>query len=113
MFYTADRETGTFIDSFETVREARRAIRKDEEDDMREGTYEADFYDVVDENHCTVTGIWYAAMRDHEDDDWGTGSFDLEEAKRMCRNMGQDAYIAVIDDNDDPICIDEIEQADF
>lgn len=63
---------------------------------------------------------WYAVMRDREDDDWGTGSFDLDEAKAMTRAYPE-GYIAVIDgdfdDNGlpttDPICIDEIEQGDF
>lgn len=64
---------------------------------------------------------WYAVMMDREDNDWGTGSFDLEQAKDMAKKYGVDAYIAVIDggyDEDgnettDPICVDEIEQEDF
>lgn len=48
-------------------------------------------------------------MRDHEDSDWGTGSHNLDEAKEMARNMGEDAYIAVIDmSGNEPMCIDEI-----
>lgn len=59
--------------------------------------------------------IWYAALRDKEDTDWGYGSHNIEEAKQMCLNFeSSDAYIAVIDDtNDDPICINEIYQKDF
>jgi len=53
---------------------------------------------------------WYAVMKDREDSDWGTGSHDLEEAKRMCRELGSDAYIAVIDGT---ICIEEITQDQF
>ena len=57
--------------------------------------------------------IWYAVI-DREDDDWGTGSFDLEEAKRMCLETGNDeAYIAVIDDCENPVCIEEIHQDEF
>lgn len=56
--------------------------------------------------------IWYAVMRDREDNDWGYGSFDLEEAKKMARNMGGDAYIVVIDDGDDPVAIEEITDLD-
>ena len=60
---------------------------------------------------------WYAVMMDREDNDWGTGSFDLDEAKAMATRMGGESYIAVIDggyDEDgnattDPICVDEIE----
>ena len=58
--------------------------------------------------------IWYAVMMDKEDSDWGTGSFDLNEAMNMVReyraNGYSDAYIAVIDENDGygAVCIDEI-----
>ena len=39
----------------------------------------------------------------------GTGSYDLEEAKEMCRENGY-KLIAVIDiSGDDPVCVDEIE----
>lgn len=66
--------------------------------------------------------VWYAVMRDQDDNDWGTGSFNLAEAKAEVLKMdSQDAYIAVIDgqyDKDgnattDPICVDEIMQEDF
>lgn len=53
-YYTADRETGTFIDAFDTIEEARAAIEKYEADDKVEGIYEKDFYSIVDEEHCTV-----------------------------------------------------------
>lgn len=65
---------------------------------------------------------WYAVMMDREDNDWGTGSFDLDEAKAMVlRDYPNDGFIAVIDggyDEDgnattDPLCVDEIEQEDF
>lgn len=52
---------------------------------------------------------WYAVQYDREDTDWGTGSYDLEEAKEMCRENGY-KLIAVIDvSGDDPVCVDEIE----
>lgn len=55
---------------------------------------------------------WYAVMKDNEDNDWGTGSHDLSEAVDMVRkyraNGYTDAYIAVIDEQGDPICVDEI-----
>lgn len=56
--------------------------------------------------------IWYAVMRDRDDNDWGYGSFDLEEAKKMARDLGGDAYIVVIDDGDDPVAIEEITDLD-
>ena len=52
--FTADRETGTFIEEFKTVEEARKAIEAYEEEDKAEGIFEEDFYDVVDEDHCTI-----------------------------------------------------------
>lgn len=52
---------------------------------------------------------WYAVQYNGSDNDWGTGSFDLEEAKKMCRENGY-KRIAVIDmDGAEPVCIDEIE----
>ena len=58
--------------------------------------------------------IWYAAMRDNEDDDWGTGSYDLEEARAMVKHnldIYPDGYVAVIDESTaNPVCIDEIRE---
>ena len=54
MMYTADRETGTFIDPVETIEEGLAMIDKYEEQDKEDGNYEPDFYDVVDENHCSM-----------------------------------------------------------
>lgn len=55
--------------------------------------------------------VWYAVMRDNEDTDHGYGSFDLENAIKMANDMRKDgdadAYIAVIDPEDD-FCLDEI-----
>lgn len=39
---------------------------------------------------------WYAVMRDRDDNDWGFGDFNLEKAKLIARDLGEDAYIAVI-----------------
>ena len=59
--------------------------------------------------------LWYAIQKDSTDE-WGTGSFDYDEAVRMAKK-NKWKYIAVIDgDYDengdpttDPICIEEIE----
>lgn len=56
--------------------------------------------------------IWYAVLRDAEDNDWGYGSFDLDEARKMAKKYPA-GRIAVIDDGDDPICIEEIEHDDL
>lgn len=53
-YYTADRETGTFIDEFSTIEEARAAIAEYEISDKADGVYEENFYDVVDEDHCSI-----------------------------------------------------------
>ena len=54
---------------------------------------------------------WYAVQTDPTDD-WSTGSFDLDEAKSMARNLRKDhpdALIAVIDNAlENPFCVDEI-----
>ena len=55
--------------------------------------------------------MWYAVMMDREDSDWGYGSHDLDEAKAMCKAQKADhpaAYIAVIEEGEDPVCVDEI-----
>ncbi|MBP3673485.1 MAG: hypothetical protein J6J18_06620 [Oscillospiraceae bacterium] len=55
---------------------------------------------------------WYAVMQGNYDDDWGYGSYNLAEAEKMVesfQNQGYtDAYIAVIDEGNDPICVEEI-----
>lgn len=52
---------------------------------------------------------WYAVMRDGEDQDWGYGSHDYDEAVSMVQKYIPDGgYIAVIDDDGDPVCVEEI-----
>lgn len=56
---------------------------------------------------------WYAVMMDREDNDWGYGSSDRDEAERMVishLDKNPDAYIAVIVDD---VCAEEIFPADF
>ncbi len=53
-FYTADRETGSFIDSFETYEDALKAIEGYEAEDKENGDYTPDFYDIVDEEHMHI-----------------------------------------------------------
>ena len=55
--------------------------------------------------------VWYAVLQDHEDSDWGSGSGDFEKAKKKLeetREHHPDAFIAVIEDGDDPVRIAEI-----
>lgn len=36
--------------------------------------------------------IWYAVMRDTEDNDWGYGSHNKREAAKMVRKLRRDGY---------------------
>ena len=72
----------------------------------------ADLYDFENEDALIdhmerEYGHWYAVMMDVEDNDWGIGSYDLDEAISMARGMDAE-YIAVIEMGNDPICVDEI-----
>lgn len=57
---------------------------------------------------------WYAIQRDADDSDWGTGSFDWDEAVKMAKDHGYE-QIAKIDggydengnETIDPICVAE------
>lgn len=42
-----DCEAGNIIDSFETIEEAEKAIKKYEEEDEKEGTYKPNFYEIA------------------------------------------------------------------
>lgn len=58
--------------------------------------------------------FWYAVLTGPDDTDLSTGSPNLDEAtdmlKRYRDELGYlDAYIAVIDDRENPVCIDTIE----
>lgn len=62
----------------------------------------------------TENAIWYAVQRDTEDD-WGSGSYSLDEAMQMLRKLREDypdALVAVIRQGGDPICIDEIREVE-
>ena len=50
---------------------------------------------------------WYAVLRDADDNDWGTGSYDFETAKKMLLDAGyDDGRIAVIEMGNDPVCVE-------
>lgn len=52
--YTANKETGTFIEECATVKEALAKIEEYERNDKEEGIYEEGFYDVVNGAHETI-----------------------------------------------------------
>ena len=47
MYIIQDRETGTFIDSFDTYDEALEALKGYGDEDKADGIYEPDFYEIV------------------------------------------------------------------
>jgi hypothetical protein len=51
---TREYETGAWIDSFDSVEEARAAIQKYEEDNRKNGTYEEDSYEIYDTEECKI-----------------------------------------------------------
>ena len=96
--YTADRETGTFIDTVGSIEEGYKLIRKYEDADKEDGTYERDFYNVVDENHCNVryTVFWVGGDKDGE----GLCYFgDLMDAMNFARNFEKEH-----EEEFDPVC---------
>ena len=52
--YTADTQTGTFIEEVKSIEEGKKLIEQYEVDDKAEGTYEEGFYNIVNENHETI-----------------------------------------------------------
>ena len=56
--------------------------------------------------------IWYAVLTDYEDNDWGIGSYDLEEAKQKVINnldIYPNGLIAAIDVD---VCVGEYRYED-
>jgi hypothetical protein len=47
-FIIQDRETGTFIDEFNTYQEALTGLEGFENEDKQEGVYTPDFYEIVE-----------------------------------------------------------------
>lgn len=52
--YTADKETGTFIEEVATINEGLKLIAEYEETDKMDGSYEPNYYDIVNNNHESV-----------------------------------------------------------
>ena len=57
--------------------------------------------------------MWYAVLRDKNDNDWGTGSSDINEALKMADKIGPEAYIAAISEGPNPICLEIMRPYDF
>ena len=52
MYIIQDKETGTGIDIFDTLEEAERVLKEYENDDMKEGVYTPNFYEIVEVKIC-------------------------------------------------------------
>ena len=57
--------------------------------------------------------LWYAIQIGADDNDWGYGFETMEEAEAKAQEIAQDhpedlVRIAVIEEGNDPICVDEI-----
>lgn len=47
-YQTICRETGTFIDEFDTIDQAKQEIESYEKEDVENGWYEPEFYEIYD-----------------------------------------------------------------
>lgn len=88
--FTADKATGTFIDEFDTMREAEEAIALYELDDEMNHKFTPDFYDIVDEEHNSIMHPngrqFYAVQLGSDDWDCGGGSFIYNDAYIMAED---------------------------
>lgn len=50
---------------------------------------------------------WYAWQVDENDNDWGSGTYDKDEAIRKAKERNY-KRIAVIEEGNDPICVEEL-----
>jgi hypothetical protein len=106
------------IESLEEAHEiAERYAREGHEVEIRDDVTgdTVELLNIADEEDEIVESkLWYAVMRDRDDIDWGTGSYDLDEARELMNDWRKDgwtdAYIAVIDESGElgTVCVDEI-----
>ena len=54
MYITRDREAGNEIERFATLEEAREALEQYEKQDISDGTYTEDFYEIYDNEAETI-----------------------------------------------------------
>ena len=69
--------------------------------------------DSGEETGAEIGKTWYAVLRDQDDNDWGTGSYDYDTAVEMAKAYGEEARIAVIQEGSGPVCIDVISSENF
>lgn len=98
-FYVADKKTGTFIEEVESIGEGLSLIEEYEKEDMKEGIYKPDFYDIVNENHCSIDllPIKFKSINiDGKEKDWEFDSRSELESGWNCPFVDLPA-------NDDPV----------
>ena len=89
-------------------------LTEEEADATAQILFELEKSDRKSEGEKMSDRKWYAVMRDRADDDWGYGSHDIDEAKQMLtEEESGEAYIAVIAEGENPVCIDEILREDI
>lgn len=52
--YTADKEAGNIIEECKSIKDALQKIKEYEEEDKNNGCYKPNFYDVVNEENCSM-----------------------------------------------------------
>jgi hypothetical protein len=52
--FTANKETGMLIEEVNSFEEGEMKIAEYEKADKKEGNYEENWYNIVDENHCNI-----------------------------------------------------------
>lgn len=113
-----DGETTNERDFDRKIAEIREADDKTEvyveltaDEEAQIGTPGFDLAEILEDESRWVKVLdkWYAVMMDHEDSDWGTGSYDYDEAVQMAQDRGAE-LIAVIQNG---TCVEEIKAEDF
>lgn len=110
--YVADRRTGTTTIEVTSVEAGIELIKAND-------CYEENFYEVVMDGikEGRVETVWspvhgwmkdWYAVQTSSDDDWGTGSYSLEEAIEMAKQTEGATMIAVVEMGEDPTCKNEI-----
>lgn len=55
--YVGCKENGDFIEEVSSIEEGKKIIKKYEKQDKKEGIYQEDFYEIMNEEHCRIDNI--------------------------------------------------------
>lgn len=121
--YTTDEFVSEFETKEEALAHADRIWGSTSDADKKKGRFyvlESVNPDEDAENHYDgniikeySTEFWYAYLIDEDDTDWGTGTFDKDEAIRTLEESDEYYAIAVIEMGHDPIAIEVIKKSDL